>query len=465
MVRHDFKRTGSDWRWLGLIVGIVVVWAAGRWVAPPEREPPTNVKAIASRGDRAVTRPIESIRVGQRVLARNPEVTAAERTARAEPNWAQWVHVSLELPLPASADQPQASLPRRMKIELLRPEAWVLERLSYVAQLRDEAERVPTAALDAAEGPPSLLIPMRELYLETARLSDWMRQQNIEQLGRQLDLELVEMGAVGRALVTDIRPCPEIAAGDGQVVTATFEHPPNTQVLDVRFGDDSALQLAAAGIADAESPALGVTENHLFWSVDAQQFMPIGQLEVGQRVLTYQGEIKRIVSKLPRPGPERVYNLEVYGEHVYFVGQQGLLAHNNCELGDLGEKGAKGWLKRHGYTEVMQFQNPSGHGLDIVARHRDGTLTFFEVKTSTGGRAPGLTEAQADQATYIVTRLNKAASAGPWWRKTPLAVRSRADDLFNDIRMGAKYRRYRIEITNATNSAAPTQFRILPWSP
>ncbi|MGN6545816.1 MAG: polymorphic toxin-type HINT domain-containing protein, partial [Aureliella sp.] len=361
MAERDWKQAASNCRWLGLIAAVAIVWAAGRWAAAPQHGPPTSVKPITSRGAQALTRPIESIRVGERVLARNPELSDAERTA--EPNWTQWVHVSLQLPLAAATDHAQPAPARSMKIELLRPEAWLLERMGYVAQLQDEPALARADDLPGAESDSS--IPVREIFQETARIAQWLREQNIELLGRCIDLELVEMGAVGQAMITEIRPCPPIASGDGQVVTATFEHPPSTQVLEVRFGED-----------EAESPALGVTENHPFWSVDAQRFVPIGQLEVGQRVVTYQGEVKRIASKLPRSAPEKVYNLEVYGEHVYFVGEEGLLAHNNCAIGDLGEKGAKQWLKRHGYTEVMQIQNQSGHGIDIVARHRDGTLTF-----------------------------------------------------------------------------------------
>ncbi|MFO1003522.1 MAG: hypothetical protein U0936_24580 [Planctomycetaceae bacterium] len=38
-----------------------------------------------------------------------------------------------------------------------------------------------------------------------------------------------------------------------------------------------------------------------------------------------------LAQKLPRPGPPaEVYNLEVHEEHVYFVGDDGVLAHNTC---------------------------------------------------------------------------------------------------------------------------------------
>lgn len=40
---------------------------------------------------------------------------------------------------------------------------------------------------------------------------------------------------------------------------------------------------------------------------------------------------------LPRPGPaQQVYNLEVNGEHVYYVGQQQLLVHNESCLKIVG---------------------------------------------------------------------------------------------------------------------------------
>ena len=105
-------------------------------------------------------------------------------------------------------------------------------------------------------------------------------------------------------------------------------------MLDVTFVDESLWQVQGAKQAEGLTPAsdaIGVTDNHLFWSVDRQQFVPIGEMEIGERVQTYHGETKRIASKLPRPGPPKeVYNLEVYGEHVYFVGEQALLAHNSC---------------------------------------------------------------------------------------------------------------------------------------
>jgi len=76
--------------------------------------------------------------------------------------------------------------------------------------------------------------------------------------------------------------------------------------------------------------SIGTTSNHPFWSVDRQEYVPAGQLEIGERLQTLHGDTKTVVSNLPRPGPETdVYNLEVHVEHVYFVGEDGVLVHNS----------------------------------------------------------------------------------------------------------------------------------------
>jgi hypothetical protein len=143
-------------------------------------------------------------------------------------------------------------------------------------------------------------------------------------VGLTVEMDLPEMGALGTAIVTDIQPCPRVRAGAGHVITATFKHPPATQVLNVRF--------------EGETEPIGVTDNHPFWSEDRQRFVAIGKLEIGERVRTYQGETKRIETKLPRPGPKTVYNLEVQGPHTYHIGTQGLLVHNSYARGNQRSK-------------------------------------------------------------------------------------------------------------------------------
>jgi hypothetical protein len=52
-----------------------------------------------------------------------------------------------------------------------------------------------------------------------------------------------------------------------------------------------------------------------------------GSLEIGERLQTLSGDVKVVQQKLPRPGPQPVFNLEVHDEHVYFVSEDGVLVH------------------------------------------------------------------------------------------------------------------------------------------
>ena len=257
-----------------------------------------------------------------------------------------------------------------------------------------------------------------------------------------------ELGAAGTAIVTELIPASTIDPGPGRIVTGTFAHPPTVQVLDV--------------LLEGEPEPIGVTANHLFWREADATFVPIGEIAPGQTVRTVSGETKRIVSKLPRPGPAHVYNLEVDREHVYFVGAQGLLVHNSY-VGDLGEKAARGWLKRHGYTGVTAIQNRSGHGIDIAARHRDGALTFFEVKTSITSRAPRLSRAQRDPERFVRTRLERVVEGGKWWVNMPSRLQHAADSMLFEQLPRGNVRYMRISITNATNRDYPTSFKVSPW--
>ena len=102
-------------------------------------------------------------------------------------------------------------------------------------------------------------------------------------------------------------------------MTATFHHS-SGDVIDLVVADE---------MDQGEHETIGTTGNHPFWSVDRQEFVQAGSLRKGEHLRTIHGETKRVVSKLARPGPEPVFNLEVYGEHTYFVGKDGVLVHND----------------------------------------------------------------------------------------------------------------------------------------
>lgn len=150
------------------------------------------------------------------------------------------------------------------------------------------------------------------LDIQLLRPHEWLDTQGV-QPGGTIYLNMPEMGAVGDAKVLSITPAPKIQQGQGNVVTGKYIHQ-SANCIDLHI--------------EGQDNPIGCTDNHPFWSEDRQDFVPVGELYEGERILLYNGETARIAQKLPRPGPETVYNLEIWGEHVYYVGESGVLVHN-----------------------------------------------------------------------------------------------------------------------------------------
>ena len=177
-------------------------------------------------------------------------------------------------------------------VELLRPDDWLI---TTGAQLRRKTDGRIVDKLD--------LITDGMLQLESARDYEpvvW--------------LELPEMGCVGWARVVNVRSF-RYTPGVGNLVTGTFRHI-----------SDGVINLTVEG----QDKPIGVTNSHPFWSVDREEFVPAGELLQGERLLLYSGETARVTQKLPRPGPHVVYNIEVFGEHVYQVTLDDVVVHNGC---------------------------------------------------------------------------------------------------------------------------------------
>jgi hypothetical protein len=148
--------------------------------------------------------------------------------------------------------------------------------------------------------------------------------------GRLLPLNLPELGVSGLAMVTSIDDCPPIADGEGSVVTARFV----TREVHI---------LASVDVLGADGTVETITGTtiHPVWSVDRQEWVPLGELIEGETLQGLDGLAVILSVTLSRVA-ESVYNIEVHGEHVYQVGELGLLVHNanrlTCVLvGEAGE--------------------------------------------------------------------------------------------------------------------------------
>jgi hypothetical protein len=148
--------------------------------------------------------------------------------------------------------------------------------------------------------------------IKLLRTLDWIAEANAE-VGKKIFLDLSEVSTRGWANVLEIQPCPiPEKVGSGELVTGWF------RTSTAQTGDL---------ILESEPKPLGVTPGHLIWSVDRNDWVPVGCLRPGERVRTKNGTT-RVVSYTLMDRWEPVYNIEVEAGHTYCVGESGVLAHN-----------------------------------------------------------------------------------------------------------------------------------------
>ena len=253
-----------------------------------------RVKAVAKAEANAsvdlptkyVTKNIEDIRVGERTLGANPQGRVDDELDDSIFETVPFCKYSLRT---AKKDGSQCD------IQLLRPNNWLDEEITRLRRKID-----------------GRVVDEVDLLADSLLLGELNSSDNY---AFDVWLELPEMGVVGWATLTNVDENVDVQNGAGNVVTGTFAHIA-----------DNAIDL----VVEDQAEPIGCTDNHPFWSVDRQDFIPAGELIEGERLLLYNGESKRVVQKLPRPGPQVVYNLEIYGEHVYHVAADGVLVHNAC---------------------------------------------------------------------------------------------------------------------------------------
>ena len=135
--------------------------------------------------------------------------------------------------------------------------------------------------------------------------------------GMSVPLDIHEAGISGLATVhktTSLADRPhEKPTPDYRPVIATIKHL-NAKVLELFF-------------EGAETEPLGVTHNHPLWSDDRQEWIPAGDLHIGEKVATSESS-SRLLRRQEKPGLHTVHNIEVHRSHSYHVGPLGLLAHN-----------------------------------------------------------------------------------------------------------------------------------------
>jgi hypothetical protein len=174
-------------------------------------------------------------------------------------------------------------------------------------------------------------------------------------VGRTLDAYIPEFDVQGEFTVASISACPTPASGPGQLVTSRFIHE-NAEVWDLTL--------------EGSPEPLGTTSSHPFWSVDRESFIPASDLQPGERLQLADGTTRAVQTLTKRRGRTTVYNIEVDAEHVFYVGQDGVLVHNNCGPDDL----------------VTVFHYTDAKGLKAITAGKDITIKSFKPR---GGNPVG----------------------------------------------------------------------------
>ena len=95
------------------------------------------------------------------------------------------------------------------------------------------------------------------------------------------------------------------------MVTGVFRHVANS-VYHLRYDNGD---------------SLGVTGTHPLYSLDRQQFIPVTELRIGEKLLSKSGAVT-LTKKIYDPTAQEVYNLEVGQWHNFLVGRSGVVVHN-----------------------------------------------------------------------------------------------------------------------------------------
>jgi hypothetical protein len=150
-----------------------------------------------------------------------------------------------------------------------------------------------------------------EVDIQILRPRDWIEAMDFRE-GAEFEVDLPHTSAHGFARIVAISACPALAAGEGSLVIGKFETRNAKELVKVTMEDDSVIT---------------GTRIHPVWSIDRSAWVELGNLEVGETLLGADGPTNvQCLTFLAANQP--VYNLEVFGEHVYRVGTSGVLCHN-----------------------------------------------------------------------------------------------------------------------------------------
>ena len=246
-------------------IAACLLYAALLAVRVPLRQSETGAIEASETRCAALTAPIETIHVGQRVLTSSaPGQIAGSQASTVDVR--RWRRLRLR------ADNRWADgTPDVIEVETLQPPEWI------------EANHAETGSL--------VSLPL-----------------DLEEMG-------LRRGTMARVVANE--PCPALGQGPGRAVLTTVNHL-NSDVW----------KLVVEQTASENRQTIFPTGLHRFYSASRGHWVHTQDLEPGEHLIGIDGPVVvRAVTRIP--GTQRVYNMTVEAAHTYRVSALGVLVHNS----------------------------------------------------------------------------------------------------------------------------------------
>ena len=176
-------------------------------------------------------------------------------------------------------------------------------------------------------------------------------------VGSSIPFVIPELKLDGLAKILAISECPDIPTGTGMPVTGRFVTRQVDQIARVELRSQS------GRIATLEG-----TPIHPIWSHDRQDWIPLGELLQGE-CLDGEDELVYVQALEILERSVSVFNIEVQHEHMYRVGEFGILVHNSDEclpFWRVFENLEFDYLNKL-YGTGTFLKNPVNRGIDFVS--------------------------------------------------------------------------------------------------
>ncbi|WP_338285277.1 RHS repeat-associated core domain-containing protein [Luteolibacter sp. LG18] len=201
-----------------------------------------------------------------------------------------------------------------------------------------------------------------QVKMELLRSNHWITNTGCAS-GKRIWMEIGDLGLQGWADVHQIEACPPIQPGTGRVVLSTMTRT-GASTVDLKLENGTEIE---------------ATPTHPLYSITRGEWTAISDLQEGEVLASKDGQAI-VDSVTPDQAGTQVFNLEVEGDHCYFVGRDQLLAHNQC-------------FELEGVKRGAKIPNPStstgvGFGVNDSAARIQGPWTKSDLFNGLYGRSP-----------------------------------------------------------------------------